>query len=143
MATTVDVACPKCGAAITLTEALTKPILEAERAKLSTEAVRRSELLDKREREIDDRRRTVAESEVALKKSQGDIDRVVEEQLASKTLDLTKDVEKSVSKSYEIKLRSVQEKLADSEAKRLVAEKASLKRVNSKRQLIKRGAIST
>lgn len=126
MATTVEVTCPKCGAAIPITEALTRPVLEAERARLAKEAAQRSEVLDKRENEIDARRRIVAEGEAALKKQQGEIDRLVEEQLASKAADLMKEAEKMISTSYEAKLRSAQEKLSESETKRLRAEKAEL-----------------
>src|ERR1700688_1524232 len=51
-----DVICPKCGAAVAITEVLARPFLDSERKKLENEAQERATALEWRESEVEKKR---------------------------------------------------------------------------------------
>lgn len=124
MATNTAVTCPKCGAAVPLTEALAGPFLDAERKKLEKEALERSATLERRETEVTKKRQELATTEKSLKKQQTEIDRLVDERLAAEREVLTQEAVKKASSSYAAKLQSAEKELAENKAKLVAAEKA-------------------
>lgn len=126
MTESIDVKCPKCGAAIPLTEAIARPLLDAERKKLEKETQERATTLEKRESEIETRRQALAEAEKNLKRQKIEIDHVVDERLKAEREALIREVETKTSGSYTAIIQDKDKALADSEAKRTKAEKAEL-----------------
>jgi len=135
MATNTDVTCPKCGAAVPVTEALARPFLEAERKKLEKDALERAATLERRETEVDKKRQALAATEKNLKKQQGDIDHLVEERLRAEREVLTQEAVKKASSSYAAKLQSAEKELAENKAKLAVAEKAELEARRQRREI--------
>jgi len=135
MATNTDVMCPKCGAAVPLTEALARPFLEAERKKIEKEAQERAAIFERRESEIERKRSTLAETEKNLKRQQGDIERVVDERLRAERETLTQEAIKKASDSYAAKLQSTEKELTESKAKLAAAEEAELETGRQRREL--------
>jgi hypothetical protein len=135
MATNPDVICPKCGAAVPFTEALARPFLEVERKKLEKEAQERATTLERRESEIEKKRRTLVEAEKNLKNQQAEVDRVVDERLRAEREALTQEAVKKASSSYAAKLQSTEKELTESKAKLAAAEKAELEARRQRSQL--------
>jgi hypothetical protein len=130
-----DVTCPKCGAAVPLTEALARPFLEVERKKLEKETQERAATFERRESEIEGKRRTLAETEKNLKKQQDEVDRVVEERVRAERQTLTQEAIKKASASYAAKLQETEKELTESKAKLASAEKAELDARRQRREL--------
>jgi hypothetical protein len=130
----VDVTCPKCGAAVLLTEALARPLLDAERKKLEKETQERATTFARRESEIEKKCESLAETEKNLKKQQSEIDRVVEQRLRVEREALTQEALKKASNSYAAKLQSAEKELVETKAKVAVAEKAELEARRQRRE---------
>lgn len=126
MATNPEISCPNCGSAVPLTEALARPLLDAERKKLEKETRERATILDRREIEIENKRKTLAETERNLKIQQSEIDSVVDERLALEREALTQEAVEAALKPYAAKLRAAAEELTESRERVAAAEKAEL-----------------
>lgn len=135
MAATTDVICPKCGAAVPLSEAIAGPLLEAEREKLEKAAQERATTLGRREEEIERKRQALVETENNLKKQQTEIERVVDERVRAEREALTQEALKKASSSYAAKLQAAEKELAESRAKLIAAEKVELETLRQRQAI--------
>lgn len=126
MTENINVTCPKCGSAVPLTEALARPLLEAEREKLDKEAQERAAGLEARESEITREREKLAETEKNLKAQQSDIDHLVNERLRAERKTLTDEATKKAAEIYSAKLEEAETELADKDLKLREAQQAEL-----------------
>lgn len=126
MGTNADVLCPKCGAAVVMTEVLARPFLESERKKLEKDALERTAAFERRESEVEKKRQALAEIEKSLKTQQAEVDRVVEERLRAERETLLQEAIKKTASSYAAKLQSVEKELAENKTRLIAAERAEL-----------------
>src|SRR5258707_101231 len=74
---TQNIECPKCGAGIPLTEALARPILDAERNRVEQEMRQRSSALETREQELQRQRTQLASLQKDVQARAADVDKIV------------------------------------------------------------------
>src|ERR1700730_66435 len=121
-----DVICPKCGAAVAITDVLARPFLDSEREKLKKEAQERANILERREIDVEKKQQTLAATEKSLRVQQTEVDRVVEERLRAEREILTQEAIKKTASSYIAKLQSAEKELAENKVKLVEAEKVEL-----------------
>lgn len=99
-----NVECPKCGAEIPITEALARPIVDAERSHLEAEMRERSAALENREQQL---QKTSAELESLrkqLKAQVSDVEKLVRERLEVERSEIVSEERKRIEAEYQSKL---------------------------------------
>ena len=99
---TID--CPKCGAEIPITEALARPMLEAERTRIEQEVRERSAALETRERDLQGRQQTLASNRRELISKEAAIDKIVQEAMAAERLQIAASEGRRIEAHFQQKL---------------------------------------
>jgi hypothetical protein len=133
MLTTIT--CPKCNAEFPLTRAIAQPFIEAERAKVQSEALVREAALHKREQVLVEQGRKLEELQAQLKFRQAEIASAVEAKLQVERIAFIKAAEQKASQALNAKLMAAEQKLAESQAKLLDAENTELRARKEREEL--------
>jgi len=123
---TENIECPKCGAGIPITEALARPIVEAERSRLEIEMRQRSTALETRELEL---QRQQAETAALQKEAQAkaaDLDNVVEKRLGAARVEIAAAEAVRVAAQFQTRLDAARVELEAQSAKMTALEAAEL-----------------
>ena len=75
--------CPNCGTEIPVTEALARPMLEAERSRLETEARQRSSALETRAKDLQNQQQSLELRKQDVLSKETDIDRIIQERMGT------------------------------------------------------------
>jgi len=121
---TID--CPKCGAGIPLTEALARPIVEAERTRLEQEMRQRSSALETREQELQKQRAHLSTQQKDIQSKAADIDKLVQERLGSERTTIAAAEAQKAATQYQVQLEAARREHQAQSAKITELQKAEL-----------------
>ncbi len=96
--------CPKCGAAIPVTEALARPFIEAEQSRLEQELQQRRSALEGREQELQTQSAQLAALQSQLKSKQADVDATVQQRVAEERAALVAAEGKRIEAQFQARL---------------------------------------
>lgn len=121
-----SITCPSCNVEFPLTETLAQPLIIAERAKIQRETQERAAALTKHEQDLVQRQKALDDLTRKLEVRQGEIDSAVKQKLRTEREVLAKAAEKKASAAYADRLSSVEQELAEKQARLAEAENAEL-----------------
>lgn len=96
------VQCPKCGADIPLTEALARPLIEAEQARLENEIGQRRAALESREQDLRNQHTELAARQNHLKSKESEIDATIQKRLDTERAKIQLDASQEAQKSQQL-----------------------------------------
>jgi hypothetical protein len=120
------ITCPSCHAEFPLTETLAQPLIAAERARIQRETQERASALKKHELDLSERQKALDDLKLQLDARQGEIDAVVERKLRAEREVLAKAAERKAADAYADRLQTVEQELAEKQARLAQAETAEL-----------------
>jgi len=121
-----NIACPNCKVQFPLTETLAQPFIDAERAKIQQETQERTAITRKREQELAQREKAMAELKDQLDTRQTQMDAIVAAKLQEQREALAKAADKKAADAFAAKLLAAEQELAEKQAKLAEAEDAEL-----------------
>jgi hypothetical protein len=139
---TENVTCPKCGAEIPVTEALARPILDAERARMEQEMRQRSTALESREQGLQKQSHLLTAQEKALRSRAAEIERTVQERLSQESVALVAAESEKIEAQFRAELDAARQgqqaqsaRIAELQKEELEFRKQSASLAAEKRQL--------
>lgn len=121
-----NVECPKCGAEIPITEALARPIVNAERTRLEAEMRERSVALESREQQLQS---TAAELDLLrkrLKTQASDVEKLVRERLEAERSEIVSEESKRIESEFQAKLDGARREYKEQAARIVQLEKTEM-----------------
>jgi len=140
--TNQDVQCPKCGTEFAITEALARPIVEAERNRLEAEMRQRSTALQVQEEEIQSKRQQLEAQQKKAKADAAAVEKFVQERLETERVNIAAVEAKRIEGNFRSRLEAARRdqeakeaRIAEMELAELEFRKGSEKLGEQKRQL--------
>jgi hypothetical protein len=140
--TNQDVQCPKCGTEFAITEALARPIVEAERNRLEVEMRQRSTALQVQEEELQSKRQELDDQQKKLKAEAARVEKLVQDRLEAERVSIAAVEAKRIEGQFQNRLNAFRHdqeareaKIAQMELAELEFRKKSTALEEQKRQL--------